>query len=157
NRIPAFVLHKDCDGYVVHANRMSSVYARKPLDQIVGRHGSEVFPNSDVERIRNVDAEVIRTGEPVLGILDSVVLEDGTTQWVEIAVFPDPDASGKVAGIVVFGLDVTQRKRAEEQVAYLAMHAPLTDLCNRRLLADRLSQALAHCSRHERCCSLLFV
>jgi diguanylate cyclase (GGDEF)-like protein/PAS domain S-box-containing protein len=157
NRIPAFVLHKDCDGYVVHANRMSSVYARKPLDQIVGRHGSEVFPNSDVERIRNVDAEVIRTGEPVLGILDSVVLEDGTTQWFEIDVFPDLDASGKVAGIVVFGLDVTQRKRAEEQVAYLAMHDPLTDLCNRRLLADRLSQALAHCSRHERCCSLLFV
>jgi diguanylate cyclase (GGDEF)-like protein len=157
NRIPAFVLYKDLDGYVMHANRTTSVYARKPLDQIIGRHGTDIFPHADAKMIRAADEEVIRTAEPKLGLIDPVTLDDGNTQWFQIDVFPDFDETGNVSGIVVFGLDVSERKRAEEQVAYLAMHDPLTDLCNRRLLTDRLTQTLAYCRRRERRCALLFV
>jgi diguanylate cyclase (GGDEF)-like protein len=45
--------------------------------------------------------------------------------------------------------DVTERKRSESRIAYLATHDPLTDLPNRSFLRDRLSQLLLVAARHE--------
>ncbi|MGA9349291.1 MAG: diguanylate cyclase [Anaerolineae bacterium] len=44
--------------------------------------------------------------------------------------------------------DITERKRTEEQLAYMATHDPLTGLPNRMLFNDRLTVALAHAQRN---------
>ncbi|MGB6007273.1 bifunctional diguanylate cyclase/phosphodiesterase [Castellaniella sp.] len=46
--------------------------------------------------------------------------------------------------------DLTLRKMAEEEIRYLAYNDPLTGLPNRRLLLDRLQQALAASARRRR-------
>ena len=46
--------------------------------------------------------------------------------------------------------DKTQRKEAEEQIAFLAHHDMLTGLPNRHLFRDRLAQAISHAQRNKR-------
>ena len=46
--------------------------------------------------------------------------------------------------------DITERKAAEVKIAHLAFYDALTDLPNRRLLLDRLEQALSSSARHNR-------
>ena len=46
--------------------------------------------------------------------------------------------------------DVTEAKRAEERIAYLAYHDPLTGLPNRKLFYEQLEQALKRVQRGER-------
>ncbi|OIQ84611.1 phytochrome-like protein cph2 [mine drainage metagenome] len=53
--------------------------------------------------------------------------------------------------------DITQRKAAEEAIQNLAFYDPLTLLPNRRLLLDRLKQALASSSRSRKEGALLFI
>ncbi|MBL8415759.1 MAG: EAL domain-containing protein [Propionivibrio sp.] len=53
--------------------------------------------------------------------------------------------------------DITQRKRAEAEINQLAFYDQLTGLPNRRLLTDRLHQALATRARHQRHGALLFI
>ncbi len=53
--------------------------------------------------------------------------------------------------------DITLRKAAEEEIQRLAFFDPLTGLPNRRLLLDRLSQALASSARSGREGALLFI
>jgi diguanylate cyclase (GGDEF)-like protein len=48
-----------------------------------------------------------------------------------------------------------ERTRANERVAYLAYHDPLTDLPNRSLLQDRLQQAILMSSREQKALTLL--
>jgi len=59
--------------------------------------------------------------------------------------------------ILAYTTDITQRKLAEEQIQSLAFYDPLTMLPNRRLLMDRLEQALAASTRHQRKAALLFI
>ncbi len=71
--------------------------------------------------------------------------------------------SVEIAGVLVGKdhlitmVDLSQRKAAEEEIRYLAFYDPLTRLPNRRLLLDRLQQALATSARHQRSGALLLL
>jgi diguanylate cyclase (GGDEF)-like protein len=45
--------------------------------------------------------------------------------------------------------DISERRRAEEEIAYLARHDALTGLPNRRLFNEQLAETLAHCKRGD--------
>jgi diguanylate cyclase (GGDEF)-like protein/hemerythrin-like metal-binding protein/PAS domain S-box-containing protein len=53
--------------------------------------------------------------------------------------------------------DISERKRTEDEVRRLAFHDPLTQLPNRRLLHDRLSQTLGRAKREQSRLALLFI
>ena len=54
---------------------------------------------------------------------------------------------GKLIGSVVAFIDISERKKSEEQIRNLAYFDPLTKLPNRRLLMDRLGQAIIASNR----------
>ena len=76
-------------------------------------------------------------------------------EWLTITAVHDP--AGKATHFVGAFTDITQRKTAEDQIQSLAFYDPLTGLPNRRLLLDRLAQAMAASARHRRYCALLIV
>ena len=72
-----------------------------------------------------------------------MVHEDGTIRWVLEQAFPIDDEHGSpwlIQGVI---FDITERKNAEEQVAFLAYHDKLTGLPNRALFEEMLESAIA--------------
>ncbi|MFZ3220345.1 MAG: EAL domain-containing protein [Rhodoferax sp.] len=67
------------------------------------------------------------------------------------------DEQGTITHYVNSFTDITQRKATEEEINKLAFYDPLTGLPNRRLLLDRLRQALAVSSRSGRLGALQFI
>ncbi len=59
--------------------------------------------------------------------------------------------------VVFLARDITDRKIKEDEIAYLAFYDPLTGLPNRRLLQDRLHQAMANSKRSGQRGALLFI
>ncbi|MFC3609082.1 EAL domain-containing protein [Stutzerimonas tarimensis] len=66
-------------------------------------------------------------------------------EWLTISAVRD--STGSITHFVAALTDITERKAAETQIHHLAFYDPLTDLPNRRLLLDRLQQALLSASR----------
>jgi diguanylate cyclase (GGDEF)-like protein/PAS domain S-box-containing protein len=65
--------------------------------------------------------------------------------------------NGKIANYVSSFVDFTERKQAENEIHHLAFYDQLTQLPNRRLLLDRLRQALAASARSLTGGALLFI
>ena len=70
---------------------------------------------------------------------------------------PMRDGSGQVTGFVAAVNNITECKQAEEEIKQLAFYDPLTQLPNRRLLLDRLQQALATSVRSRLHGALMFI
>ena len=66
--------------------------------------------------------------------------------WVTITALKD--SKGKISNYIGHYQDITERKKAEEQIRKLAFYDPLTNLPNRRLFLERLDQEL-HIARNE--------
>jgi diguanylate cyclase (GGDEF)-like protein/PAS domain S-box-containing protein len=76
-------------------------------------------------------------------------------EWLTITAVKDE--AGAVTHYVATQTDITLRKTAEEEIRSLAFYDPLTRLPNRRLLLDRLQQAMASSARSEKQGALLFI
>ena len=78
-----------------------------------------------------------------------MVHEDGSVRWVLEQAYPIDDEQGHpwlIQGVI---FDITERKLAEEQVAFLAYHDKLTGLPNRALFEEMLEAAIARARRHD--------
>jgi diguanylate cyclase (GGDEF)-like protein/PAS domain S-box-containing protein len=130
-----------------------------------------VVANKRYAAIYGLGAEDIRSGTPLRRILDVRVrngvyarmtdndvrdrLTPTTTSWTRIEELSDgrsivvsgqPMPSG---GWVTTHEDITERRRAEAQVAHMATHDALTDLPNRLMLRESLEQAISRVKRGE--------
>lgn len=83
--------------------------------------------------------------------------ENGARHYVSVSGDPMFNEQGEFVGYRGVGADITERKLAEERINELAFFDPLTHLPNRRLLLDRLRQALASSHRSRQYGALLFV
>jgi diguanylate cyclase (GGDEF)-like protein/PAS domain S-box-containing protein len=67
------------------------------------------------------------------------------------------DEHGNTTHYVSLGNDITAMKKHQEQLEHIAQYDILTNLPNRSLLADRLSQAMLQCNRHKQSLAVVFL
>ena len=76
------------------------------------------------------------------------------TEWYNT---PLVDNEGKMIGVASLVQDVTERLNTERTIHYMAHHDTLTGLPNRRLMQDRLNQAILQARRQQKHVALLFL
>jgi diguanylate cyclase (GGDEF)-like protein/PAS domain S-box-containing protein len=74
--------------------------------------------------------------------------KDGSLYWALQSIIPIKSDEGEITHYVSTSEDNTDLHDAQQTIEQLAFYDPLTNLPNRRLLSDRLQQALEHAQRN---------
>ncbi len=98
------------------------------------------------------------SGVPQRDVVIHFVRQDRTELWASVSSHPLV-REGETApyGVVSAFTDITERRRAQEQIAFLAYHDSLTKLPNRALLDEHLALGLARARRGGHAVALLYV
>jgi diguanylate cyclase (GGDEF)-like protein/PAS domain S-box-containing protein len=129
----------------------------RALVQISGYSPEELLQMSYWDLVHPDELDAMRRGvtELVTGRSDTLQAElrmigAGETQhWINFNVSLLRDSEGEPLSAVVQAQDVTERKRFESELQYLADHDPLTGLYNRRRFALELERELAAAERYK--------
>jgi PAS domain S-box-containing protein len=114
----------------------------RPLPALLGT-------DEDREALQNMCGELLETREGNKNTLSNTT-RSARTIYCEWYNTPLVDPVGKVIGFASLVQDITERLNTERTIHYMAHHDALTGLPNRRLMQDRLTQAIMAARRKQR-------
>jgi len=130
------------------------LYNSPAYKRILGYSPAELSETSSFEQIHPDDrfrvlegARVARESGIGQRLEYRIKHKDGSWRVLESVASTIRDAKGEVEKLVIVNRDITERKRAEQQLEHNLFHDPLTGLPNRRSFLDRLQNAFARVRR----------
>jgi diguanylate cyclase (GGDEF)-like protein/PAS domain S-box-containing protein len=131
-------------------------------DEVIGHHVFELFNEEGISIVTDAmrNRQVAESQGIDLGFVSFDAphrCKDGNVLWGEVFSKAIRDEHGKITGYHGITREITQRKQLQDQIRQLAFYDTLTQLPNRRLLNDRLRQALVVSKRSGRHSALMFV
>jgi len=86
-----------------------------------------------------------------------IILPDGSIRWIADRLSPVVAGKKNTANLARISIDITDRKQAESDLAFLAYHDQLTGLPNRKSFLEKLGDAVRHSARTGNKNALCFI
>jgi len=129
------VIFVDRELHIIWANRAAAEAARADPYYLIGAKCYQVLQRHEAPCEGCPALSAMDTGLPCTAELS---YEEG--RYCQVSASPVRDEKGKVGGAVVSILDVTERRRYEEELRYLVSHDSLTGLYNRAFFREEMER-----------------
>ncbi len=119
--MPDNISIKDSEGRYIFDNTSHCRFlGAKSPDDVVGKTLFDFVPHDMAQKFHDEDLQVLSSSVPVVRRIEEAVDASGNRFWMSVAKIPLLDEDGKVIGLVSTTRDVTERQRAQEQLAQYA-------------------------------------
>ena len=152
----------DLKGTITSWNKGSEVLYGYKADEVIGKHISLLYSKQEYETFVNNIPSLMKNGE--FRTILHLIRKTKEMLVVNISLSLLRDSKGVPIGIVGYGQDITERKKAEDDLyeqknilRHQAHHDALTGLPNRVLFSDRLEQGIKKAKRHHSGLALFFI
>jgi diguanylate cyclase (GGDEF)-like protein/PAS domain S-box-containing protein len=146
--VPATLIVKNAhDHRYVLINRAGEQMLGLSREQMFGKTAHDFFPRKVADAICALDQEVLTSGRQMVVENNPVETPDGQKRLLRTKRLAIPGDDGKPQYLLDVIEDVTERKRAEDRIAYMAHHDALTDLPNRAAFTERLASTIEQATK----------
>ncbi len=117
DNVPDHIYFKDIESRFIRVNKSQAVIfgLSDPAD-VVGKTDFDFFTAQHAQSAFNDEQKIIKTGQSLIGFEEKETWTDGRETWVSTTKMPLRDREGKIIGTFGISKDITERKRAEEEV-----------------------------------------
>jgi diguanylate cyclase (GGDEF)-like protein/PAS domain S-box-containing protein len=155
------VITTDTQGLVTYLNPIAETMTGWLSIDAFGEPIDEIFRivNEATQRVlSNPIKAVLKTGKNTrLPTHTALIDKNGAQVPIEDSIAPIRDTKGNLLGAVIVFHDVSAARELSLRMSHLAQHDGLTDLPNRILLYDRLTQAMTLAKRRRKKLAVLFL
>ena len=115
---PGFVVWKDLNSVFLGCNKnlAQHVGVSHPSDLVGKRDADLTFHQEEIDSFLADDKLVMETGKPKLHFEEYEHLADGKAKYLDTCKYPLFGDDGKVSGVLVIGTDITEYKKAENEL-----------------------------------------
>jgi len=118
DNLPDLIYVKDAESRFVTGNlAVARLMGADGPEELVGKTDFEFHPEDLARGYRADEEEVMRTGKPLIGRVETAITPDGDARTFSTTKVPLQDSEGNVVGVVGMGRDITDRKRVEDTLA----------------------------------------
>jgi diguanylate cyclase (GGDEF)-like protein/PAS domain S-box-containing protein len=147
----------DLDGNFTFCNDSMSRLTGHSKEDLIGMNHKQLTNEETAKEVFQAFIDVYNTEEPSKGFDWQIIKKNGVEGYIEASVTLQKDSSGKPTGFKGMIRDITERKRTEQQINYMATHDALTGLPNRLMFSQLLNQAIRSAQRHRKQLAVLFI
>lgn len=115
NSVPAMIWYKDRHNRILKLNEFAAQSMNKTIEEMEGQLVDDFFPE-EAGKWHQVDLDVIFCGKPKLGLEESYTSPSGEKRWLRTDRIPYLDEQGTAIGVIVFAVDITERKKNEDDL-----------------------------------------
>ncbi|MBC7195154.1 MAG: GGDEF domain-containing protein, partial [Caldisericia bacterium] len=153
---PEALVFLDKDGTVIDINQKFTELFGYTLEEIKGKDLNKGFivPDELIEEGKKLDEIALKTG--YINFESVRRKKDGTLIPVLISGSP-VIINGEVKGIIGLYIDLTEKKKREEELKYLSTHDSLTGVYNKTFLEERFKLEKARYERYKKSFAILFL
>ena len=140
NSIPTSVFYTDRNHRFIRANKAFCKSLGFPLEQIIGKTLTELFPNLPAEQVSHfyeVNDQVMRSGHSKRGLIEVLPSVRGR-RWIQDDRVPYRDDKGNIIGVICLAMDISDFRETEEKLWYLSCHDVLSGLYNRAYFEEEM-------------------
>ena len=124
--------------------------------ELISKTAHEIYPIERAELIVQGDIEALRCGQAVTTIEHPIQTRNGE-RLVTATKAPIKDENGEIRHLLTVMDDVTERRRAEQRISYLAYTDSLTDLPNRATFIEYLAKTIDRAAERGERFAVLYV
>ncbi|MFZ2101802.1 MAG: EAL domain-containing protein [Oricola sp.] len=157
DRVPDYLFVKDTESRFVIANRAVAADLGRQPAELIGKTDFDLHDQEIARKFRSDEQRVLSSGEAIIDIEERLIDITGKEKWFLTSKMPLRNENGEIIGLVGVCRDITDRKRAELQMNFMALHDSLTGLPNRNLLLDRMTQSILQAGRSGAGFAALFI
>lgn len=138
---PSIVARFDDSGALVYLSPSAQDLMGRPVHELIGHELDDLDLPGEFAATWSQALDRVFGNAEVVDFELEVEMPGGRT-WLQSRAVPEFGPDGRVAHALVLSTDITERKHNEADLAYRALHDPLTGLANRTLAIERLKRAI---------------
>lgn len=118
----------DVAGNVTFFNDYFQKVLGRSSEELMGMNYRALVGEEDIKPLYYVSNKVYRTGQPARVVSFRFLRQDGSAGFFEVSIYPRRSQDGEIVGFRLLGHDITERKKAEQQLLMTSKLASIGEL-----------------------------